>query len=49
MNTVLHEFVKRYDYEHLGHKMPDSYGHAKQFFNAALSDGALNLRQAASR
>jgi hypothetical protein len=36
------EFVKRYYYEHLSHKMPDAYGHAKQFFNAALSDGARN-------
>ncbi len=36
------EFVKRYYYEHLGHKMPDSYGHAKQFFDAALGDGARN-------
>src|SRR5690554_6276683 len=25
------EFVKRYYYEHLNHKMPDSYGHAKDF------------------
>lgn len=36
------EFVKRYYYEHLNHKMPDSYGHAKQFFDARLVDGALN-------
>src|SRR5690606_23830292 len=27
------EFVKRYYYEHLQHKMPDSYGHAKDFFD----------------
>lgn len=39
------EFVKRYYYEHLNHKMPDSYGHAKQFFDAALSDGAWNTKR----
>lgn len=36
------EFVKRYYYEQLGHSMPDSYGHAKHFFNSALADGSLN-------
>ncbi|MBS1637158.1 MAG: CHAP domain-containing protein [Bacteroidetes bacterium] len=36
------EFVKRYYYEYYHHKMPDSYGNAKDFFNAALSDGAFN-------
>ncbi len=36
------EFVKRYYYERLNHRMPDAYGHAKQFFNAALPDGARN-------
>jgi hypothetical protein len=39
------EFVKRYYYEHLHHKMPDSYGHAKEFFNPALPDGARNVRR----
>lgn len=39
------EFVKRYYFEHLNHRMPDSYGHAKQFFDAALADGALNIRR----
>jgi surface antigen len=39
------EFVKRYYYEHLNHKMPDSYGHAKQFFDPALADGALNTHR----
>ena len=39
------EFVKRYYYEHLKHKMPDSYGHAKQFFNATLKDGELNTQR----
>lgn len=33
------EFVKRYYYEHLNHKMPDSYGHAKDFFDPRLKDG----------
>jgi surface antigen len=36
------EFVKRYYYEHLNHKMPDSYGNAKDFFNPLLSDGEVN-------
>lgn len=36
------EFVKRYYYEHLNHKMPDSYGHAKHFINPKLKDGVLN-------
>ena len=31
------EFVKRYYYERFGHKMPNSYGHAKDFFNKKLS------------
>lgn len=39
------EFVKRYYYQHLGHKMPDSYGHAKDFYNATISDGALNKKR----
>ena len=34
------EFVKRYYYEYLNHKMPDSYGHAYSFFdnNAYFND-----------
>lgn len=36
------EFVKRYYYEYLNHKMPDSYGHAKDFFNPKIKDGKLN-------
>lgn len=36
------EFVKRYYYEHLNHKMPNSYGHAKDFFNGRIADGHLN-------
>lgn len=37
------EFVKRYYYEALNHKMPNSYGHAKDFFNSSLKDGQKNL------
>lgn len=36
------EFVKRFYYEHLNHKMPNSYGHAKDFFNHQLKDGTRN-------
>ena len=36
------EFVKRYYYERFGHKMPNSYGHAKDFFNKKLSDIEYN-------
>lgn len=39
------EFVKRYYYEHLNHKMPDSYGHAKDFFNPSVADGKLNRQR----
>lgn len=40
------EFVKRYYYEHLRHKMPDTYGHAKDFFISNLPDGAFNEQRA---
>lgn len=36
------EFVKRYYYEFLNHKMPNSYGHAKDFFDSALKDGEFS-------
>lgn len=36
------EFVKRYYFEHFNHRMPNSYGHAKSFFNPILKDGDLN-------
>ncbi len=39
------EFVKRYYYQHLKHKMPDSYGHAKDFFDAAVADGHKNKKR----
>jgi len=43
------EFVKRYYYEHYGHKMPNSYGHAKEFFDFNLSDGSYNKDRALSQ
>ncbi len=39
------EFVKRYYYLHLNHKMPDSYGHAKDFFDPSVKDGCLNKKR----
>lgn len=39
------EFVKRYYFEYLNHKMPDSYGHAKDFYDKALVDGQTNKRR----
>jgi surface antigen len=39
------EFVKRYYYQHLRHKMPDSYGHAKDFFDKRLPDGQRNRQR----
>lgn len=39
------EFVKRYYYEHLQHKMPNTYGHAKDFFDITVPSGELNLQR----
>ncbi len=36
------EFVKRYYLEHYCHRMPNSYGHAKDFFSARIADGDIN-------
>ncbi len=36
------ELAKRFYYEAYNHKMPDSYGHAKDFFSNALPDGGYN-------
>lgn len=36
------EFVKRYYYEVYGHKMPNSYGHAKDFYDDSLGDVGFN-------
>lgn len=42
LNYQCVEFVKRYYYEYLNHKMPNSYGHAKDFYNKQTLDGKLN-------
>ncbi len=39
------EFVKRYYYQHLKHKMPDSYGHAREFYSAKFKDGEVNTKR----
>ncbi len=39
------EFVKRYYYEHYDHRMPDSYGNAKDYFDPSLDDGQLNIKR----
>ncbi|KXK37329.1 MAG: Bifunctional glutathionylspermidine synthetase/amidase [Bacteroidetes bacterium OLB9] len=39
------EFVKRFYYQYFNHKMPDSYGHAKDFFDKNLADRAYNKRR----
>lgn len=40
------EFVKRFYYEYYDHKMPDSYGHARDFFNHSITDGEYNKQRA---
>ena len=37
------EFVKRYYYIRLHHKMPYSYGHACSFYKKGLKDGQRNV------
>lgn len=39
------EFVKRYYYKHLDHIMPESYGHAKDYFNPQLAYGEKNIQR----
>ena len=39
------EFVKRYYYERFGLEMPDARGNAKDFFDPAVADGALNAKR----
>jgi surface antigen len=39
------EFVKRYYYERYGHKMPDAYGNAKDFFDGELADSGFNAKR----
>ena len=36
------EFVKRYYYQYMNHKMPDSFGHARDFFSEGVPDGKYN-------
>jgi len=36
------EFIKRFYLEFLNHKMPNSYGHAKDFFDKKIKDGKFN-------
>lgn len=36
------EFAKRFYYEAFQHKMPDSYGHAKDFYNSKYKHGSIN-------
>jgi len=40
------EFAKRFYYDVYKHKMPDSYGHAKDFFDRSLPHGAYNSARA---
>ena len=39
------EFVKRYYYEYYHHKMPDSYGNAKDFYDNSVKDGSINIKR----
>lgn len=36
------EFVKRYYYQVYGHKMPNSFGHAREYFDKRLGDKERN-------
>ena len=36
------EFVKRYYFERFNHRMKNTWGHAKDFYNSEVSDGSLN-------
>jgi surface antigen len=39
------EFVKRYYFEKLNHKMPDAFGNAKDFFEPKIEDSTLNVKR----
>jgi len=39
------EFVKRFYYEYYNHKMTQSYGHAKEFFDWSVGDGEFNAKR----
>ncbi|WP_209542224.1 CHAP domain-containing protein [Variovorax sp. 1615] len=40
------EFVKRYYFERFGHRMPDAYGHARDFYDATTPQGQPNAKRA---
>lgn len=39
------EFVKRYYYDLFGHRMPDGYGNAKDFFDKDVPQGKMNKKR----
>lgn len=39
------EYVKRYYFETYGHKMPNSYGNAKDFFDRNVKDTKINYER----
>lgn len=39
------EFAKRFYYEAYNHKMPDSYGHAKDFYDSGLASNSFNKKR----
>lgn len=39
------EFVKRYYFFHLNHKMPNSYGNASDFYDPNIKDGQMNTER----
>jgi hypothetical protein len=39
------EFVKRFYYQAKNHKMPNTYGHAKDLFDKSLPDSAFNSKR----
>ena len=39
------EFIKRYYYQYLKHKMPDAYGNAIDFYDKSLKDGKINVKR----
>jgi len=39
------EFAKRFYYEAYNHKMPDSYGHAKDFYDSSLPSKSFNRKR----
>jgi CHAP domain len=40
------EFVKRYYFERWHHRMPNSFGNAKDFFDSTVADGSINPARA---